>query len=386
MITDASSGRLDDLDVRRQVRTWTILAVVVLPLSAALCGCSGGAWDWGWERPAPVDEPALRVQALNLLKQCVAFPQSATVRCHAIEALAEDAPTGAEGWFIEALGDDNPVVRFAACLALGRVRHLPAKTVIEQRLGDENPNVRAAAIFALHRMGDHKHINQLAEMLLHHKSKEVRANAATMFGLLGEPSAIKLLTRARRDPAQLVVWQALESRLLLKDPKALAEVGHQANSGREDIRVLAILALGKSGNRRSAEVLRYRLNKKEDHLQPRLAAARALGHLGYQDGLELARRSLKFDDPNPDPRAGDPQDQIMQVRTMAALALGAMGARSVLPDLKSLMADSDDYRIKVAAARAIIQIVPGQEWRGPKAKPKSASPDWRPAPRLTGSP
>ena len=327
--------------------------------------------DWA----APVDEANLRVRAMAYLKQALAYPHSATVRCQAIEALVEDAPTGAEGWFIEALADDNPAVRFAACVALGRIRHQPAKPMVAQRLGDENHSVRAAAIFALHRMGDTTHSGELAEMLLYHKDKEVRANAALLFGLLGQPNAVKLLKRAQKDPAHLVVWQALESRLLLGDPKALARVASQVNSGREDIRILAMVALGRGGEPKSAELLRYRLNQEDDHVESRLAAARGLGLLGHQDGMKLAQDALKFNSPNSDPRAGTPEDQLMRVRSMAALALGAMRAHSTLRALETLMIDSQDPRVQIAAARAIIQILSGNEWSSPTRRVKSSLSD-----------
>ena len=340
------------------------MGAIVLTLS--LLGAASGCREWRWQDwSEPTVDPALRTQALGYLRQAIAYTQSATIRCQAIEALAEEAPKGAEGWFIEALGDANPAVRFAACVALGRIRHRPAKPMLDQRLGDENHSVRAAAIFALHRLGDYTHSGEMAEMLLHHKSEEVRGNTAMLFGLLGEPGAVKLLKRVQKDSAYMVVWQALESRLILKDPEALPRVATQAHSGREDIRVLALIALGRAGNQRSAEVLRYRLNREEDHLESRLAAARGLGLLGHDDGLTLARSGLAFDSPNSDPRAGLPEDQKMRIRSLAALALGAMRAESALPDLKALMVDSQDARIQVAAARAILQIVPDKGWAGP---------------------
>jgi len=327
-----------------------------------------------WALTPSIDEPALRAKAMGYLKQAMASPHSATIRCQAIEALAEDAPQGAEGWFIEALGDPAAAVRFAGCVALGRLRHQPAKAAIEQRLGDENHSVRAAAIFALHRLGDYRYSGELAEMLLYHKQKEVRGNVATLFGLLGDAKAVKLLKRAQKDPDYMVAWQALESQMLLGDAQALGRVAAQVNSGRADIAVLAMIALGRAGKPESAELLRARLNRRDDHIESRLAAARGLGLLGHDDGSDLARRSLKFDRPDPDPRAGTAEDQIMRVRSMAALALGAMRARAALPELETLMTDSEDPRIQVAAARAIVQILSERPQPDVDEPPRPAAP------------
>ncbi len=347
---------------RRAVRAASVcLATLLAPV---MIGCQG--WDdWQQDLAPEVDERAVRAQALAIIRQGIAYQQNPVVRCQAIETLSETAPAGAEGWFIEALGDDNPGVRFAACVALGRMRHQPAKLMIERRLGDENHSVRAAALFALHRMGDTRRSGDLAELLLYHKAKEVRGNTAMLFGLLGEPKAVKLLERAARDSAYMVRWQALESRLILGDEAALPRVAAEINSGREDIRVLAMLAVGRYGERRSAEVLRYRLNREEDHLESRLAAARALGWLGFSDGIDLALTSLSFDSPSDNPKAGDPLNQIMRVRSMAALALGAIGDRKVLPHLKTTMTESEDPRVQVAAAHAILEILNQRKNRQP---------------------
>jgi len=310
-----------------------------------------------WAMTPTINESSLQEQAIGYLKQAIASPQSATVRCQAVEALAEESPRGAENWFIEALGDESPAVRFAACVALGRTRYRPAMDTLRQRLGDENHSVRASALFALHRMGDTNRSGELAEMLLHHKDKEVRGNTAMLFGLLGEAKAIPLLKRAQKDADYMVAWQALESQMLLGDSQAFGRVATQVNSGREDIRVLAMLALGRRGDPKAAEVIRQHLNKTTNHVETRLAAARALGMIGFEDGLELARRSLKFNTPDPDARAGKAEDQIMRVQTMAALALGAIRARVALPDLERLMVDSLDPRVQVAAARAIVETL-----------------------------
>lgn len=342
-----------------------IVAACLATLTGGILGCHGIDWTW----PQSVDEANLRAQTIAYLKQAIAYPHSGLVRCQAIEALAQDAARGAEGWFIEALSDESAAVRFAGCVALGRLRYLPAKPMVERRLGDEDHSVRAAAIFALHRMGDYTHSGELAEMLLYHKNKEVRGNVAMLFGLLGEPKAVKLLQRCQKDDAYMVVWQALESRLLLGDPQALPRVAAQVNSGRADLSVLAMLALGRAGNQRSVDVLRYRLNQKDDHIESRLAAARGLGMLGHADGLDLARGALTWNDPTPDARSGSPEDQIMRVRSMAALALGAIRSRTVLPQLRKLMTESQDPRIQVAAAWATLQIVSKEQRQDSPLRP-----------------
>jgi HEAT repeat protein len=72
-------------------------------------------------------------------------------------------------------------------------------------------------------------------------------------------------------------------------------------------------------------------------------------------------------------------NQIMRVRSMAALALGAIGDPAALPALKHRLEAQDDPRVQLAAARAILEILEAPPpWRAPTDNTARAAATGRP--------
>jgi hypothetical protein len=104
------------------------------------------------------------------------------------------------------------------------------------------------------------------------------------------------------------------------------------------------------------DTFRYKLAT-ATHLETRLAAARGLGLLGFDDGFDMALRALRTErPPNEDPN-DPPSGQILRIRQLAAAALGAIGRTDALFALKKQMDDPSDPRLQVSAAGAILQIL-----------------------------
>lgn len=306
---------------------------------------------------SPINEIQLRDKALTGLKNGARYRPNPLIRAQAIEALSETAPSHGRIFFRQALRDLAPGVRFAASMALGMIRDTGAAEMLRSRLGDDDPSVRAAVVFALHRLGEQSYTSVLADNLLRDPSVEVRRNTALILGRLGEPGSIRLLRHAARDKDESVVLQAHEAMALLKDPKALQQLAVQAHDGAGHRQAMALLAMGRTGNHRFLDVLRLRLNK-GPYLETRLAAARALGQLGYPDGLQIALKAADFNPPRPSPADNDsPENRLRRIRTMAVLALGAIGDRAGLPILKKRLDDQSDPRLQIAAAKAILEIL-----------------------------
>ena len=192
------------------------------PGSVMLCICLPLLWaaGCGLAQIRPINELGLREQALRGLKAGSRYQQSALVRAQAIEALGEVA--GEEGiiYFLEAVRDPSPAVRFAACMALGTIEHEEARELLRLRLEDGDGSVQVAAVYALHRMGDQTHTSLLADKLLRDPEVEVRRNAALVLGELGEGGSIRLLRHAARDKDESVRLQATEAMAALGDGKA----------------------------------------------------------------------------------------------------------------------------------------------------------------------
>jgi len=312
-----------------------------------LAGCSGLAGP-------TKDMRQLRDQAAEALRIGVRYPQMATVRAYAVEAMQQVGTKDMRPWIRQAVHDDNPAVRFAACIALGTLRDSLATDAIAPLASAPVTSDRIAAIFALHRLGDTARTHKLAEYLLNDSDPANRRHAAFVLGRLGERGAIKLLARAMRDDDRGVRTNALESMALLGSPEAVSTLVANCFSGIGAEETLAILALGRLNDPKHRDLFKDRLVKGQ-YVETQLAAARALGALKDRSGFDLALKSLDYvarkDQPD------DPAwNQQHRVREMAALALGAIGDRRALPRLGQVLEHADDPRLQIAAARAILEI------------------------------
>jgi HEAT repeat protein len=301
-------------------------------------------------------ERELRFRAAEAVKRAVQYRHAGSIRAQGIEVLQRRLPEAAPAWIRLALDDPEPGVQFAAILALGKLEDEHARRHIVKFVDDPDASLRVAAYFALHRLGDTSYTALLPELLLEHDEPAVRRNAAFVLGLLGEPGAVKLLAKAMDDEDESVGRQALESMAKLGNQEAINHLTYWANSGEGAIRVRSLNVLAGLVRPSLKGTFLYKLQQGE-YLEVRLVAARGLGLLGDNVGFKLALRSLDFDRPQTDVRDDPPRDQIMRVRQLAARALGAIGDRRALRPLRDQLNGSDDPRVQLAAADAILEIV-----------------------------
>ena len=319
----------------------------------------------GCVTPAPgprgrvAEREQLKVQALDCLRRGIQYQHNPVVRLEAVEAY-EQLP-GEENlpWVRSALLDEHPGVRFAACMVLGARRDWVARSALQQRLEDNDPSVRVGAIFALHRLGDESHTGKLAGYLLSHDEPTVRRNAALVLGRLEEPGVIRMLARAMRDTDPGVRDHALEAMAILGNREARQQLRLMANSGIGQEEVFALHALSATGDPSGGDLMRYKLQTGM-HLETQLVSARGLGLLGDGTGLRVALRALRFNRPRTTEPDDPPEAQVLRTRQLAAAALGAIGDPEALPALERMMNESDDPRLQVAAAKAIIEIIVAQ--------------------------
>ncbi len=328
-----------------------IQTLALLLTTLALTGCASTG-----TRASRFDRVELKQRSIRCLQQAIQFDQNPAVRLEAVEAFQYVPRDDALPWIRTALDDKHPAVRFAACVALGQMNDGLSLRRIEARVDDENASVQVAALFALHRLGNRERSGELPTFLLRHDDAAVRRNAALLLGMLDDKSAIKIMARAMSDSDEGVRHHALEAMARLGNVEARRELALMTRSGVGSEEVFAITALAGAKDPRSIDTFRYKLHNAA-HLETRLAAARALGEMGKQDGLETAMHALTgrrklVNDPN-DP----PEQQILRARQMAAAAIGAIGSDKALPQLVPLLDDSVDLRLQVSAAAATLQIL-----------------------------
>jgi len=331
-------------------------------LIATACGCT-----------STVSTEQIRMAASESrarLQQLLLSSDNPVVRAQAIEAIQEVPWPEAPRYIQHALTDAHRGVRFAACMALGQLRHAESKQMLAAALKDSSPSVRAAAIFALHRLGDTTHTTELARFLLYTEDVEVRRNAAMILGELGEPGARSVLRRALRDKDDAVRWYTLEAMARLGDSDAMDRLMLFAHSAYSDERLIGILALGRVKDRKVIPALQEMI-RRDNPLEVKLAAIRAIGQHGIRQGADIARKALTWSPRRSKrPLAPEPPEvQIVRVRSMAAMALAEVGGPEVIPDLVKRMRQ-DDPRVQVAAAKAILRIA-DRAGIGPSEKAKA---------------
>lgn len=319
-------------------------------------GCSQSTAGGTANQGGAADEP-LRVLATAILKRGVQYPENPVVRAQGIEASADTLGAAALPAIRDALKDEEPGVRFAACMALGRLKDTESKGALRALLNDADPSVRVGVYFALERLGDVSHRQEWADLLRRHGDSTVRRNAALALGTLGDAHVVQLLNRAASSDAdEGVRIQACEGMAVLGDADAIDQLLRFSIAGQSFRQPFALLALRRVHDDRVVETLRSRLNT-APYLESRLAAARSLGAQGYGYGFRLALDSLDWNAPLTDLPDDPPANQLMRVRTMAALALGEIGDRRALKALTERMETPDDPRVQLAAATAILMIL-----------------------------
>lgn len=308
------------------------------------------------------DRMVLKPRARACLEAAVQYEHNPVVRIEAVEAL--ESGRGEQGlpWIRSGLQDEHPGVRFAACVAAGRLGDAVSRQRLRELVEDEDASVQVAALFALHRLGHAEQTGRMPTYLLRSEEVTVRRNAALLIGMLDEPSAIKVLARGMRDADAGVRHHALEGMAGLGNHEARQELTFMANAGVGSEEVFAITALAQTADVLYLDTFRYKLAT-ATHLETRLSAARGLGLLGSDEGFDVALRALSVNRPlhaDPDDPAAD---QILRVRQMAAAALGAIGSPDALSALARQLETDPDPRVQVSAARAILEILDAERAR-----------------------
>lgn len=333
-----------------------------------LCLLAAGAAAFAGCATAPPAEQ-LRERASLCLHRGIRYPGNPAVRAQSIEAGGEVLGESVAAIVREGLGDESAGVRFAACMALGRMKDRASAEAIRKLALDADLNVRIGAFYALERLGDASYRRAWAEMMQPDREPAVRRNAVMALALLQDPKTRAMLKRvAVEDPDDGVRLQAVEGLAMLGDADAQGGFIRDAFGGMGFRQPFALMALGYAGDSDSVAVLRSRL-RNAPYLEARLAAARALGMQGIRDGFDLALNSLTWQEPDPNLPDDPVANQIMRVQSMAAMALGDMRDPRALAALNRCMEQTEDPRIQVAAARSILKIVGSAPGEGAATRP-----------------
>lgn len=284
----------------------------------------------------PID-PALQSSAKAEMMKALSS-SNPLVRAHAIEGLKDAMGPAAAGTIMQYLNDPSGVVRFAATLAVGELRVQQAKPQLLVLSDDRDASVRVGAKFALHRIGDTRQSHDL-ERTSRDPLPRTRGDTALVLGLLGEPSATKVLFPMSRDPNAAVRLQANEALWRLGNEQGLNQLVSSTVSKYPDDQMIALLGLAAPKDRRVLGHLEGSLVSEYDEVS--LVAARACGLVGSDSGYAIAAKGAASSDP--------------RQRMLAAMAFGAIGRSDAQPTLANLLKDPD-ADVRVAAATALLQL------------------------------
>lgn len=324
--------------------------VLALCLMFAITGCAkpqfkkGANWTPNPRQaptPPPVKNmpvnPALEARAAEELGRAVKS-DNPIIRAHAMESLKTVGGEGSDEVIVNALNDPTAIVRFAAAMAVGEKQIVAAKPRLREMLEDDNTNVQVAVRYALHRLGDYTHSHDLESFATHPQSP-VRANTAMVLGLLKEPSGLNILDGMLTDRDPAVLLAVHESRWRLGEMDGLVKLVAATQSAYPDYQIVAVQGLAGPKDQRVSEHVRAMLTA--EHIEVGLAAARAMGVLGSDEGYVIAANASKDKDP--------------RLQVLSAIALGAIGRNDAQPYLAPLL-DSPDADVRLTSAAAILVL------------------------------
>ena len=267
----------------------------------------------------------------------------AVLRAQSFEAMSRTRDPRAPEAVMRGLADREWIVRFAAALCVGDLKLNGAYRALGRVAGDDDPNVQVAARYALHRLGDYSMSKDL-EKFSQHRDPRVRANVAMVVGLLKEPTGVAIVRPMLRDVDDGVRLAAAEALWALKDQAGRENLVAGTISKFPDEQIVCTLALATPRDPTVKDFILGKLAIDKDnkqYVELQLAAARALGLLGDDAGFGVAVQAT---------RSGEPRQ-----RTMAALALGAIGRSDGQPALGKLLNDAKP-EVRLAAATALRQL------------------------------
>ncbi len=324
---------------------------------------------------SPADLPAL-TRVLGWLDEegvnetLAQFLSHPAAREAAIEALVRKGRS-VSGLLIEQLDAEQPEVRQAAALGLGRIGDASAVPALLRALDD--PEIAAVVAGALAHLGDARAYSALLNKL-GHDDVGVRRAVVAALNSLGHPEKIPDLARLLRDPSPLVRESAAQTAGYLGSPELVDSLLSCCRDKEESVRRAALEQWSWSDDERVIPTLAEALR----HPSPgtRAAAARALAASTLARVLPLLEKSLADTDPwvryfavrsasrhGPSPLASilirmAQDDPAPQVRIVATEALGHVGGEEVIPLLIQLTEAKEDDQGRAALNALGLQAHP----------------------------
>jgi HEAT repeat protein len=235
----------------------------------------------------------LRETAIQIL-QTASSNEDPFLRANAIEAM-QSVPSRALPLAQIGLEDEHPVVRFTSLVMIGKMRLRELGPAAVRSTNDPDPSVRAAAMYAARRCDQQVDISEMAQMLAS-PNPSVRSNVVMLLGLMGDPSALPMIDAQAKIPMPnqrvdtlrrtIVRVQVAEAQFLLGDQEAISPLRAAAFSEFDEVRVLAVTMLGRLRDVSAETALMAIVERKNQPIELKLAAAEAVSHIGGRAAIK----------------------------------------------------------------------------------------------------
>jgi HEAT repeat protein len=317
-------------------------------------------------------DPTLRNLAIQAV---VAIEQRATASGESLDPEVQAALRREDlvGHLLSALGDDEPQNRRTAAITLGWLKEPRAERPLMDLLAEAplqgyvthalvsigfrdraaysyglthpEDSVRQGAIRCLSWIAPPEAIELVAPMI-HDPCPEVRAEAASAVGRLGDEDAAMLLFELLGDESEIIQESAMGALIRLPPDRVVPLLVHALTSADDQVRIRAAETLGLLRDPDTAPAL-IALSK-DGREGVRRAALKALGEIDAPGISDLLRAALL--------------DPASVVRQQAVLSLGKREDPDTVRDLLPLLKDPDP-KMRFVTLRALGQI------RSPEAVP-----------------
>jgi HEAT repeat protein len=191
---------------------------------------------------------------------------------------------------LEALEDENIVVRRIAAYALDKIGNEAAIPGLLKALGDENIVVRRIAAYALGQIGSEAAISGLLKAL-EDESYDVCWRAAQTLCKIGSEAAVSGLLRALEHEKINVRWKAADTLGEIGSEAAISGLLKALEDESYDVRWRTAYALGQIGSEAAISGLLKALEDEDSNVRWR--AAEALGQIGSEVAIPGLLKALE---------------------------------------------------------------------------------------------
>lgn len=220
------------------------------------------------------------------------------VRLAAAGALYRTGQTAMWETVRQAASAQNPEERATALRMMGELKDARGLPILLEAVTHTQPSVRGAAVAALGDLGKVQGISAL-EQALEDKIPAVKTSAAISLGELGMKDSLPALRRALADPNPVVKAAVVSALLRVGEPfeSVGGELYELAQNNDPGTRSAAAKAVGRVQSASAKDAIAYLAGMIQDPIpRPRIAAARALGHIGLVEALPVLKRALHDED------------------------------------------------------------------------------------------